>query len=108
MAEAADKGDMGQTAELPSMTVDRMVRLFAGVMILVSVVLTHLLHPYRVLLTLFTGFNLAQSGLTNLCPFHSGHTPVCGSRVRCKEPRTAWRWQALQLARPFTAGLWPG
>jgi len=50
------------------MTVDRMVRLFAGVMILVSVALTHLLHPYWVLLTLFVGFNLAQSGLTNICP----------------------------------------
>jgi len=53
------------------MTVDRMVRLFAGVMILVSVALTHLLHPYWVLLTLFVGFNLAQSGLTNICPLAS-------------------------------------
>lgn len=53
------------------MTVDRLVRLFAGLMILLSVVLTHYMHPYWVILTLFVGANLAQSGVTNICPLSS-------------------------------------
>lgn len=50
------------------MTVDKYVRLFAGLMILLSLALTHYVHPYWVGLTIFVGLNLAQSGLTNLCP----------------------------------------
>jgi len=50
------------------MTVDRYVRLFAGLMILISVALTIYIHPYWVGLTIFVGVNLAQSGLTKLCP----------------------------------------
>jgi len=50
------------------MTVDRYVRLFAGLMILISVALTIYVHPYWVGLTIFVGVNLAQSGLTKLCP----------------------------------------
>jgi len=53
------------------MTVDRLVRLFAGLMILISVALTHYVNPYWVILTLFVGFNLSQSGLTNICPLAS-------------------------------------
>jgi len=50
------------------MTIDRFVRLFAGLMILLSVALTIYVHPYWVALTIFVGLNLAQSALTNLCP----------------------------------------
>ncbi|MCW8964270.1 MAG: DUF2892 domain-containing protein [Gammaproteobacteria bacterium] len=50
------------------MTVDRYVRLFAGIMILISVALTIYVHTYWAGLTIFVGLNLAQSGLTNLCP----------------------------------------
>lgn len=53
------------------MTIDRLVRLFAGLMIIVSVALTHYIHPYWVLLTIFVGANLAQSGFTNICPLAS-------------------------------------
>lgn len=53
------------------MTVDRLVRLFAGLMILISVALTLYVHPYWVGLTIFVGVNLAQSALTNLCPLAS-------------------------------------
>ncbi|MCU7843884.1 MAG: DUF2892 domain-containing protein [Candidatus Thiodiazotropha sp. (ex Monitilora ramsayi)] len=53
------------------MTVDRYVRLFAGLMILLSVALTHYVHPYWVFLTLFVGANLFQSGFTNICPLSS-------------------------------------
>lgn len=37
------------------MTVDKAVRAFAGVMVLVSVALTYWLSPWFVLLTLFVG-----------------------------------------------------
>ena len=50
------------------MTVDKLVRLFAGLMILISVALIHFVHPYWIGLTIFVGLNLAQSGLTNICP----------------------------------------
>lgn len=50
------------------MTIDRYIRLFAGIMILVSVALTLFVHPYWVGLTVFIGLNMAQSGLSNLCP----------------------------------------
>lgn len=50
------------------MTVDRMVRLIAGMMILVSIALTQYVDPNWVWLTVFVGFNLTQSGLTNICP----------------------------------------
>ena len=50
------------------MTVDKYVRLIAGLMILLSIALTHYVNPNWVWLTVFVGANLAQSGLTNLCP----------------------------------------
>ena len=53
------------------MTVDKIVRLIAGLMILLSVGLTHYVHPYWVILTLFVGANLFQSGITNICPLAS-------------------------------------
>ena len=53
------------------MTVDKLVRLFAGLMILLSLALAHYVHPYWVGLTIFVGLNLAQSALTNLCPLAS-------------------------------------
>ena len=50
------------------MTVERAVRLLAGVMILLSVALAHWGSPYWLLLTAFVGLNLLQSALTNWCP----------------------------------------
>ena len=50
------------------MTVDKIVHLMAGFMILLSVALTHFVDPVWVWLTVFVGANLAQSGLTNFCP----------------------------------------
>ncbi|MCF8152102.1 MAG: DUF2892 domain-containing protein [Burkholderiaceae bacterium] len=50
------------------MTVDRIVHLVAGLMVLLGLTLAHYVHPYWVLLPAFVGFNLAQSGLTNFCP----------------------------------------
>ncbi len=50
------------------MTVDRVVRLMAGMMVLVSIALTNYVDPNWMWLTVFVGFNLMQSGLTNICP----------------------------------------
>lgn len=50
------------------MTVDKAVRAFAGVMVLVSVALTYWLSPWFVLLTLFVGANMIQSAFTGFCP----------------------------------------
>ena len=53
------------------MTVDRIVHLMAGLMVLLSIALAHFVHPYWIGLAAFVGFNLAQSGITNLCPLAS-------------------------------------
>ncbi len=50
------------------MTVDRIVHLVAGLMILMSLYLAHSIHENWMWLTVFIGVNLAQSGLTNFCP----------------------------------------
>lgn len=50
------------------MNLERTVMLFAGVMILVSVVLTQLVSPFWWVLTAFVGLNLLQSSFTGFCP----------------------------------------
>ena len=50
------------------MTVDRMVRFMAGTMVLAGIVLTNYMDSNWMWLTVFVGFNLMQSGLTNICP----------------------------------------
>lgn len=50
------------------MTVERGLRLMAGVVILLSLGLAHWFSPYWLLLTAFAGLNLFQSGITNWCP----------------------------------------
>ena len=50
------------------MTVERVVRILAGVMVLLSLALSHFLSPYWLWLTAFVGLNLFQSGFTNWCP----------------------------------------
>jgi hypothetical protein len=50
------------------MTVDRIVHLVAGLMVLLGLGLAHYIHEYWLLLPAFVGLNLAQSGLTNFCP----------------------------------------
>jgi hypothetical protein len=49
------------------MNAERIVRIVAGTLILVSVILSHLHRPAWLLLTLFVGANLLQSGLTRWC-----------------------------------------
>jgi len=50
------------------MTVEKIVRLFAGLMVLLGAALAHYVHPYWIALTILVGFNLVQSGFTNTCP----------------------------------------
>jgi hypothetical protein len=50
------------------MTVDRAVLAFAGVMVLLSVVLTAFVSPLFMWFTVFVGANMFQSAFTGLCP----------------------------------------
>ena len=50
------------------MSLDRFVLVFAGSMVLLSVVLTVWVSPLFVWLTVFVGVNLLQSGFTGFCP----------------------------------------
>ncbi|WP_333823590.1 YgaP family membrane protein [Pinisolibacter sp.] len=50
------------------MSIDRVVLAFAGVVILVSVLLGHYVSAYWLLLTAFVGLNLLQSAFTGFCP----------------------------------------
>lgn len=50
------------------MTVERAVRFMAGVVILLSLALSHWVSHYWLWLTAFVGLNLLQSAFTNWCP----------------------------------------
>jgi Protein of unknown function (DUF2892) len=50
------------------MSLDRAVMLFAGVMVLLSVLLTAYVSPLFVWFTVFIGANLIQSSFTGFCP----------------------------------------
>ena len=50
------------------MTVERAVRLMAGVVVLLSLALAHYVSNNWLWLTAFVGLNLLQSSFTNWCP----------------------------------------
>lgn len=50
------------------MTVERYLRLTAGLFVLVSLALAHWVHPNWLYFTAFVGLNLFQSAFTNWCP----------------------------------------
>lgn len=50
------------------MTVERALRLTAGVFILLSVALAQWVSPWWLLFTAFVGLNLLQSAFSNWCP----------------------------------------
>ncbi len=50
------------------MTIERGLRLAAGIVVLASVALGFFVHPGWLLLTAFAGLNLLQSAFTNWCP----------------------------------------
>lgn len=53
------------------MTIDRYVRLVAGLFVFVSVLLGVYVSPYFFWFTAFVGLNLLQSAFTNWCPLIS-------------------------------------
>ncbi len=50
------------------MTIERGVRMMAGVFVLLSLALGYWVSPYWYLFTAFVGLNLLQSAFTNWCP----------------------------------------
>ncbi len=50
------------------MTVERAVMLFAGLVVLTSLALTHWVHPAWVWLTALAGVNLTVASVTGFCP----------------------------------------
>jgi hypothetical protein len=50
------------------MTVDRYLRLIAGIVVLATVVLGYFVSPLWFLFTGFVALNLVQSAFTNWCP----------------------------------------
>ncbi len=75
------------------MTIERIIRIMAGVMILLSLVLAHVFGQIDLSslswlwFTAFIGINLLQSGFTGFCPpelllkklgFKSGNGSCCG------------------------------
>ena len=50
------------------MSTERALLAFAGLMVLVSVVLTQMVHPNFMWFTVFVGANLFQSAFTGFCP----------------------------------------
>jgi len=50
------------------MSLEHAVEAFAGMMVLLSVVLTWFVHPAWMWLTVFVGVNLFQQSFTGFCP----------------------------------------
>jgi hypothetical protein len=50
------------------MKMENAIRILAGSMVLLSVVLTHFVSPWWLLLAVFVGCNLIQSAFTGFCP----------------------------------------
>ncbi len=49
------------------MTIERYIRIIAGLFILISLALAHWVSPYWLWFTAFVGANLLQAGFTNWC-----------------------------------------
>jgi hypothetical protein len=50
------------------MTIDNMIRAFAGAFVLISLTLAHFVSPNWLWFTAFVGANLFQSAFTGFCP----------------------------------------
>lgn len=48
--------------------VERGIRILAGSLIIIGLLLAYTVHPYWIALVAFVGLNLFQSGFTNFCP----------------------------------------
>ena len=68
------------------MTTERLIRIFAGAFVLVSLALGVLVNPNWLWLAAFVGANLFQSGFTGFCPLEM-ILKRCG--VRCSAEASA-------------------
>lgn len=50
------------------MSIDRIVLVFAGAMVLLGLALNYLVSPYWLLLAAFVGLNMLQAAFTGFCP----------------------------------------
>ncbi len=50
------------------MSIDRAILVFAGFMVLLSLLLTRFVHPAFVWFSVFIGVNMIQSAFTGFCP----------------------------------------
>lgn len=50
------------------MNIDRIIFAFAGTVVLASLLLSHIHHPYWLWLTAFVGANMLQAAFTGFCP----------------------------------------
>ena len=66
------------------MSIEKVVRIFAGAVVLVSLALAVMVNLNWLWLTAFVGANLFQSGFTGICPLESilKKTPWFRSSVR--------------------------
>jgi len=64
------------------MTVERAVRLVAGVFVGVSLTLYYLVSPWFLLLAAFVSFNLIQSVFTGICPAETIFRKLLAVRVK--------------------------
>ena len=72
------------------MPVERIIRMFAGSFVLLSLLLAHYHSPYWLWFTTFVGFNLLQSAVTNFCPLEIILKKAgVGSNSGCKVEKTA-------------------
>ena len=73
------------------MTIERYLRLVAGLVAIVSAALTHWVSPWFFLMTLFVGANLLQSAFTKWCPLvtilRAIGVPDTGGEFACGAPR---------------------
>jgi hypothetical protein len=53
------------------MTIEKLIRIFAGAFVLASLALGVFVNPNFLWLTAFVGLNLFQSGFTGVCPLAS-------------------------------------
>ncbi|MGD0652868.1 MAG: DUF2892 domain-containing protein [Thermoguttaceae bacterium] len=75
------------------MTIERGLRLAAGIVVLLSVALGYFVNPAWLLLTAFAGLNLLQSAFTNWCPMVWFLAPLglqpCVARAAQRPARSA-------------------
>ena len=72
------------------MVIERIVRIVAGSLVMVSVALSHFHNPAWLFLTLFVGANLFQSGITNWCLLEEILT-WAGFKSCCREQEESLR-----------------